>query len=661
MAPSTRRKSQLQPQTLDPELAGPSTSKIGLHCAQCDNELGLFNNEWVRLTKSYVLAAKPGTHSGTEVGQKTQVVPNGALQQTVQGCTVVEVVCISCLATVGQFCKAVPTTEQEYLLGQYFYKLPKIYLKLGGTDKKVEPTFTPSADGSQPRSSMAPRTSRPSVAAASEPGLSQTPSRLIGTSSQVQPASEPQPHPSLHSEPRNGLVPTSNDESSLLEMRLRTYEERLASQSARLQQQDTQIHLLTSLVNSFRDSMEDMKASLRELRSRSGVLQTESLSRSSLVGATHAPGTGTTHAHSGSGEVEQLRAENARMKARLEGIASAMGVEIESPSPAVLDERPNESSRNILGKRKRFEINAASASIVSSTSAQKRRISTLPPAALRAGHSEEDRNDEAERTNTTVSDPFLQPKNLEARQPDDERQSLPSKDRVLKPHRGEINRLPTGGPKAFADLDPVPHSRSRFSVPETVEFSDDDLAVGLYPRKANNNANRGREQTQDNLGKVQHDAPLRAVPPKRPRGRPRKVAKEPTETNEQQSVAPICAVTKPVRSPGEADVEAENGKGVDHPEQDLPPAMHTPPLEGDGTGMTNGAKKAPSNSVPDTEDELASSAEQVIGTTPSATAGKADELETPSTSEASKTNRKQRMEEILRRDQLAKEAMELDD
>ncbi|KAL2444705.1 hypothetical protein ABEF95_017164 [Exophiala dermatitidis] len=661
MAPSTRRKSQIQPQTLDPKLASPSTSKIGLHCAQCDNELGLSNNEWVRLTKSYVLAATPGTHSGTEVGHKTQVVPNGALHQTVQGCTVVEVVCTSCLAPVGQFCRAVPTTEQEYLLGQYFYKLPKIYLKLSGTNKKVKPIFTRAADGSQPRSSMAPRESRPSVAAASTPGLSQTSSRLISTPSQIQPVSESQPHPSLHSQQRNGLDPTLNDESSLLELRLRTYEERLASQSARLQQQDTQIHLLTSLVNSFRDSMEDMKASLRDLRSRSGILQTDPLSRNSLFGATHTPGTGTTHAHSGSGEVEQLRAENARMKARLEGIASAMGVELESPSPAVLDERPNGSSRDLLGKRKRFEIHAGSASIVSSTSAQKRRISTLPPAASKAGQSEEDHNDEAERTNTTVSDPLLQPKNLEARQPDDERQSLPSKDRVLKPHRREINRLPTGSPKTFADLDPVPHSRSRLSVAETVEFSDDDLAVDLYLRKANNNANLGREQTQDNLGKVQHHAPLRAVPPKRPRGRPRKVAKEPTETNDQQSVAPISAVTKPVRSTGEADVAAENGTGVDHPEQDLPPAMHTPLLEGDGTGVTKGAKKAPSNSVPDTEDELVSSAEQLTGTTPSATAEKADELETSSTSEANKTSRKQRMEEILRRDQLAKEAMEMDD
>jgi RNase P subunit RPR2 len=104
MATSSRRASQV-----------PSTT-VNLHCNQCNNHLGSFENEWIRLTTSYVRCAQPGTHLGTEVGNKTQVVPNGVAQQAAEGCTMADVFCKNCSTTVAQYCKATSTPEQSKLM-----------------------------------------------------------------------------------------------------------------------------------------------------------------------------------------------------------------------------------------------------------------------------------------------------------------------------------------------------------------------------------------------------------------------------------------------------------------------------------------------------------------------------------------------------------------
>lgn len=89
---------------------------VNLYCSQCDTQIGIFQNEWARLTSSYAHPAHPGTHFGTEVGYKTQVVPDGVLQRGVQGCTLAEVFCKKCSAVLGQYCKAAPTAEQRRLV-----------------------------------------------------------------------------------------------------------------------------------------------------------------------------------------------------------------------------------------------------------------------------------------------------------------------------------------------------------------------------------------------------------------------------------------------------------------------------------------------------------------------------------------------------------------
>lgn len=103
MASSSRRVSQVP------------APNVNLFCSQCDTQIGVFVNEWIRLTSSYVYPAHQGKHFGTEIGNKTQVVPDGVFQKAVQGCTLAEVFCKKCSAALGQYCKAAPTPQQRRL------------------------------------------------------------------------------------------------------------------------------------------------------------------------------------------------------------------------------------------------------------------------------------------------------------------------------------------------------------------------------------------------------------------------------------------------------------------------------------------------------------------------------------------------------------------
>lgn len=98
----------------DPQALPPA---VNLHCLQCDAQIGAFdNNEWIRLTSSYVRSARPGTHLATEVAKRTQVVPDGVPHRAVEGCTLAEVFCMNCSATVGQYCISAPTPAQRHLV-----------------------------------------------------------------------------------------------------------------------------------------------------------------------------------------------------------------------------------------------------------------------------------------------------------------------------------------------------------------------------------------------------------------------------------------------------------------------------------------------------------------------------------------------------------------
>ncbi|EXJ88656.1 hypothetical protein A1O1_05587 [Capronia coronata CBS 617.96] len=364
MASATLRKSQMSP------VPAKAPGNVILCCAQCENHLGIYENNWIRVTSSYARPGRPGTLLGIKIGRKTQVVPEGASQRDLQGCTLAQLSCKKCSTVVGQYCKAAATPEQERLVDQYFYRQPRTFLRSNETNDRIEPIVATRDElihAEHAESSGAARQSLLSTTAVFLPRLSQTPSRSIDTPTQFQPRSETKLRSSYQPSPLRNESNSSRtkDGPLLLEMRLSAQEERLAAQNVRLQQQETQIQLLTSLVDTFRDSLQEMKSTLRELQSQRSMLQTES-SKIDVTGDPEGTENAMTEAQPIDAEVERLRAENAAMKAKLDSIASAVGAVPRKPPQSTPAGPMDEPSQNVLGKRKRDgSIARSSASQVS--------------------------------------------------------------------------------------------------------------------------------------------------------------------------------------------------------------------------------------------------------------------------------------------------------
>lgn len=145
-----------------------SPQNVHLHCASCDAQLGVFENEWVHLTQSYARPKEKGINMGCRIGTRTQVVPHGPQQKEAAGCTMVELFCDACSGVVGQSCKSASGPDQEHLLNLRFFKLSRIYLKNANIDRREEPvfvdaeTFDNNSRSASVRSTFAPRPRAPS-------------------------------------------------------------------------------------------------------------------------------------------------------------------------------------------------------------------------------------------------------------------------------------------------------------------------------------------------------------------------------------------------------------------------------------------------------------------------------------------------------------------
>ena len=100
---------------------GPRTSQapppnVNLYCSHCDSQIGIFDNEWIRLTSSYARARDSGTHFGIETGKKIKTVPQGQAQKAAEGCGMSEVFCIKCSSLIAQYCRAAPAGEKQQLM-----------------------------------------------------------------------------------------------------------------------------------------------------------------------------------------------------------------------------------------------------------------------------------------------------------------------------------------------------------------------------------------------------------------------------------------------------------------------------------------------------------------------------------------------------------------
>ncbi|KAK6367883.1 hypothetical protein LTS17_010035 [Exophiala oligosperma] len=336
---SSRRGSQVPPTAAAPN--------VNLFCSQCDTQIGVFVNEWTRLTSSYVYPNHQGKHFGTEIGNKTQVVPDGVSQKAVQGCTLAEVFCKKCSAALGQYCKAAPTPQQRYLKDEYFYKLSKTYLKDNETNTIIDAIFGYSGDIDLPRS-VRPGGEIPRPSVAPRPRWSETPMRQYpeSTSSPFQyPESQGrsyQPSSLNHSSFIGTPSPNAMEDRTGLEARIRAQDEKIAAQDQKIQQQDTQVRLLTTLLETLRGTMDDLKTTMREMQSRNAVVRNDDTRSNEITNSPRSPYQGTRSISSNEIDVDRLRTENSAIKARLEDLETTRDRSLKDIDAST-----------VLGKRKR--------------------------------------------------------------------------------------------------------------------------------------------------------------------------------------------------------------------------------------------------------------------------------------------------------------------
>lgn len=210
----------------------------------------------------------------------------------------------------------------------------------------MDPIFGFSGDFLRPsaRPSVPPRQGLPAA-----PRWSQTPLRKDDTPSHTPSMTEPY----LRAyEPSPLRTPTYDGPEDTVKLQLAMQDTRLRSQEVKLQHQDTQIQILISLLDSVRRTLEEIKTSMRELQSRNSVTHFRKPDENDLLGNLESVVRAMRNSRSCNGEVEELREENAAMRAKLDTIASAMGVPAGELAKSTLS-TSNKSSPNVLGKRKR--------------------------------------------------------------------------------------------------------------------------------------------------------------------------------------------------------------------------------------------------------------------------------------------------------------------
>lgn len=210
--------------------------------------------------------------------------------------------------------------------------MSKTYLKDSETRSGVEPVFGYVGDFVR-HTANAGASPGPNLSAT--PRWSQTPFRNDGGG---QAAAESQSRVYQPSPLQNPAYP---DNQKAIALQLAKQESRLKFQEDKMTAQETQIRLLTSLLEALRGTLDEVKDSIQDLRLRSRG----DLKHDDVIGNLESVLAGLTSTRSSGREIENLRAENAAMKQRLEELAAGLlptsnASHLAHPAP-------------LLGKRKR--------------------------------------------------------------------------------------------------------------------------------------------------------------------------------------------------------------------------------------------------------------------------------------------------------------------
>jgi hypothetical protein len=78
-----------------------------LFCNACDSHIGTYENQWIRLTSSYIIPKVNGTKFGINVADEHRTV-DGKEAVALYGCDLSEASCSKCTKTIGHFCRNAP-------------------------------------------------------------------------------------------------------------------------------------------------------------------------------------------------------------------------------------------------------------------------------------------------------------------------------------------------------------------------------------------------------------------------------------------------------------------------------------------------------------------------------------------------------------------------
>lgn len=267
-----------------------------------------------------------------------------------------EVFCTDCSAMIGQYCRNAPSREKEAFVlvaslpfceqrshisrGQYMFRMSRLYLKDAQTSATIEPVYGYAGEMPLPpphfRSNKSPYLSSSSSTRPSQtPAVGNRPARdsLGSARLQARKSVAPRRSPTL-------FAPNDDDQDDLL-VRLAKLERQVSSQRVVL----SELTILKNTISRQGKLIEQLRAEMDN-------------KRQSVLGLTSPlPMQDTSGPSAAGNEVEQLREENRRLKARLSTIASAMGVVVEdAPVDDALELLPLDASnaeQTVLGKRKR--------------------------------------------------------------------------------------------------------------------------------------------------------------------------------------------------------------------------------------------------------------------------------------------------------------------
>jgi hypothetical protein len=360
-------------------------TKVNIYCTHCHAQIGICNNDWVRLTGSYARPRDKGIEFATRVGENVRVVPEAAVHKLAAGCHMADVQCESCNTSIGQYCKDAPEVTRSQTIGHQFYKLSRIHLKDARTSVDVQPAIQEPTD-STTASVLSTPLIKPKAVTPLPMGRMSPPPRPPSTLNAIPHMPAPAQVGPLQPDMSyvHGINPAPGQNDMLarlaqLEQRLGTTDLHSLPQSSRLdsalpmphgmnfspsmcaqhqqlvEDRDKQILAMTAQIDDLRRTIEDLRNTVHDQREEKIRLQSSSQEdKASTIYKTLEDMMNSVRSNQATSvDTKKLRAENKLLKHKLLSIHGALDSPELDGDEAL---KPSDDSRGLrisLGKRKR--------------------------------------------------------------------------------------------------------------------------------------------------------------------------------------------------------------------------------------------------------------------------------------------------------------------